>query len=132
MTDEPKKPSWWNDKIAASWEKAKATAVAEWAKLNERTVNIAKKVAERAMAFGPGARVKFDKLSAWTDEVEKELAEEWERLGNDGEAAWSKVRETVKAQWQRASSAIQSKPSATPPPTPAPPASGDGSDKPTS
>ena len=130
MTDEPKKPSWWNDKIAASWDKAKATAVAEWAKLNERTVNIEKKVAERAMAFGHGARVNFDKLSAWTDEVEKELAEEWERLGNDGEAAWSKVRETVKAQWQRAASAMQSKPSGPSTPASTPPASGDGGDKP--
>ena len=125
MTDEPKKPAWWNDKIAASWEKAKATAVAEWAKLNERTVGLEKKVAERAMAFGHGARVKFDKLSAWTDQVEKDLAEEWERLGNDGEAAWSKVRDTVKQQWQRASAAMQSKPAAPP--------AGDagGGDKPT-
>ena len=105
-----------------------ATAVAEWAKLNERTVNIEKKVAERAMAFGHGARVKFDQLSAWTDEVEKDLAEEWARLGNDGEAAWTKVRETVKQQWQRASSAVQSK-SSPPPPSPSPSGEG-GGDKP--
>jgi len=122
MTDEPKKPAWWTEKIAASWDKAKATAVAEWAKLNERTVGLEKKVAERAMAFGHGARVQFDKLVVWTDDVEKQLAEEWERLGNDGEAAWSKVRDTVKTQWQRAASAVQSKPAA--------PSSGDGGDKP--
>src|ERR1044071_8838727 len=114
MTDEPKKPTWWNDKIAASWEKAKATAVAEWAKLNERTVGLEKKVAERAMAFGHGARVKFDQLGQWSAQGEKDLAEEGEGRGNDGEAAWAKVRETVKQQWQRASSAVQSKP-ATPP-----------------
>ena len=31
--DTTRKPAWWNEKVAASWDKAKATAVSEWAKV---------------------------------------------------------------------------------------------------
>ncbi|MCW5804366.1 MAG: hypothetical protein KIT31_18485 [Deltaproteobacteria bacterium] len=110
MTDD-KKPSWWNDKVAASWDKAKATALREWEKLNaattrEKLAPLKAQIAERAMAFGHGARVHAErgmaKAAAWSDALEKELSEEWSKLGNKGEAAWEKVRDTVKAQWQRA------------------------------
>lgn len=108
---EDKKPSWWNDKVAASWDKAKATAVREWEKLNaatsrEKLAPLKAQIAERAMAFGHGARMHAErgmaKAIVWTDEVEKELSAEWTKLGNKGEAAWEKVRDTVKEQWQRA------------------------------
>lgn len=108
---EDKKPSWWNDKVAASWDKAKATALREWEKLNaatsrEKLAPLKTQIAERAMAFGHGARVHAERGMAkaieWSDTLEKELSEEWTKLGNKGEAAWEKVRDTVKTQWQRA------------------------------
>jgi hypothetical protein len=102
MTDETKKPRWWNDRIASSWEKAKTLAMTEWAKVAADTKKLEKTVMERALAFGHGARTAYAKMEAWTDQVERDLAEEWERLGNDGAAAWAKVRDTVKHEWQRA------------------------------
>lgn len=118
MTDETKKAPWWNDRIAASWEKAKASALAEWAKVTADTKKLEKAVAERALAFGHGARSAYAKVEAWTDQIERELGEEWARLGNDGAAAWAKVRDTVKHEWQRATA----KPgTGTGQPAPAPP-----------
>jgi hypothetical protein len=102
MTDETKKAPWWNDRIAASWEKAKATAVAEWAKVTADTKKLEKVVVERALAFGHGARKAYEKVEVWTDQVERDLGEQWQRLGNEGAAAWAKVRDTVKHEWQRA------------------------------
>ena len=108
---EDKKPSWWNDKVAESWDKVKGTALKEWEKLNaatsrEKLAPMKAQVAERAMAFGHGARLHAERGMAkaieWSDTLEKELSEEWTKLGNQGEAAWEKVRDTVKAQWQRA------------------------------
>lgn len=113
---EEKKPSWWSDNIAASWNKAKATAVYEWQKLNSATTKdkvaaLRADIAEKAMAFGHGARVHASagaaKVTQWTDQLEKELSEEWTRLGHDGEAAWTKVRDTVKAQWNKATNKPQ-------------------------
>jgi hypothetical protein len=102
MTDETKKAAWWNDRIAASWEKAKASALAEWAKVTADTKKLEKAVAERALAFGHGARSAFSKVEVWTDQIERDLGKEWERLGNGGAAAWAKVRDAVKHEWQRA------------------------------
>ncbi len=118
MTDETKKAPWWNDRIAASWEKAKATALAEWAKVAGETRKLEKAVVERALAFGHGARNAFSKAEAWTDQLERDLGREWERLGNDGAATWAKVRDTVKHEWQR----VTAKPATgTAPPAPASP-----------
>jgi hypothetical protein len=102
MTDETKKASWWNDRIAASWEKAKASAVAEWEKVTADTKELEKAVVERALALGHGARSVFSRVEVWTDQIERELRKEWEQIGNDGAAAWAKVRDTVKHEWQRA------------------------------
>ena len=102
MTDETNRPRWWNERVAASWEKAKSVALAEWAKVTADTKKLEKAVLERALAFGHSAQSAYAKMEAWTDQVERDLAEEWERLGNEGAAAWAKIRDTVMHEWQRA------------------------------
>jgi hypothetical protein len=101
MTD-VKKPAWWNDKIAASWTVAKNLAMKEWKKVAADSKQMKDEVMESALAFGHGARKTFTKFGAWTDEVERGLGEEWGRMTNDASASWEKVREAVKAEWERA------------------------------
>lgn len=117
MSDETKRASWWTDRIAASWEKAKASAMAEWEKVTADTKKLEQAVVERALAFGHGARSAFSKVEAWTDQLERDLGKEWERLESGGAAAWAKVRDTVKHEWQRATA----KPASAGEPVPAPP-----------
>lgn len=97
-----KKPAWWNDKIAASWTVAKNLAMTEWKKVAADGKKMKEEVVEGALAFGHGARKAYTKFEAWTDDFERDLSDEWKRLGNDATESWEKVRDAVKSEWQRA------------------------------
>lgn len=94
--DEAKKPKWWNAVHDVSWSKVRGAIVDQWHSAAAGASKLEKSVAERAIAFGHGARDVYGKAGQWSADVEAKLKADWEQTHKDATNTWDKVRDAVK------------------------------------
>jgi hypothetical protein len=93
-------PQWWNDEIAAAWNRARDAAMIDWKARGDR-LPIEPWILEHALAFGHGARSAYPRCETW-DAVRGHLRDDWARLGNVDAASWDQVSRFVHHEWLRA------------------------------
>ena len=102
-------PKWWTESIESSWSAAKKDALADWDKLAAAQKELTLAVAEEAIAFGHGARDRFQKFQVWGAELEAKLESDW-KDGHQTAHAWEKVKDAVRHGWKRAADVTKSAP----------------------
>ena len=103
-----KRPAWWTAEQEAAWTKAKAAIVADWSSLKHEASQLQAHVEDKALAFGHGARARFAEMGAWSDELEKKLAEDWKKTEEGASEGWTHVVGAVKHGWERAKASVKS------------------------
>jgi hypothetical protein len=95
------KPHWWSALHDVSWDQIKKTAIDDWHKVAGQAQKLERAAAERAIAFGHGARDVYGKVGTWTTDVEAKLKADWEATHKDAAVSWEKVKDAVKHGWER-------------------------------
>ena len=96
----PHLPQWWNEHLAAAWQRSRDAAVSDWGVRGDRTP-IESPIVEHALAFGHGARSAYPGAATW-DAIQPQLRADWIKLGNTGPASWDRIAHIVRHEWQRA------------------------------
>jgi len=101
MIDGRTQPQWWTDGIAAAWSRSREAAINDWRRNGEPLPSLDDALAERALAFGHGARGAYSHVTTW-DELAPQLRADWSDLGNVHAAAWERVAAIIRHEWLRA------------------------------
>ena len=96
------KPSWWTDKVDASWNKVKSEVLADWKKVVGAEKKVEHGIDEQAVAFGHGARQAFGQIKTWGKDLEAQLKADWQQTTMNVEGTWEKMSAAIKHGWERA------------------------------
>lgn len=95
------RPKWWTQQLESSWQHIREAVTQQVQKIEGVTKKWEDRLTEEALAFGHGARQRFQRFRVWEAALEEQLKAEWQQLKGKN-VKWESVRDAVKHAWEHA------------------------------